>query len=176
MKSATIKAIIGGKEPYAYAFMTREHGYGHMNVRIRLAESEWSSRRPGSIMVSCQIGGDPDYKPHHEAPYAQRYGFDSENDQADLASLESAVKMMKKIGKYMDKCYEANGNSDCYAEFCHRVVRGSGAKSLITEPHDGWANGGVMADKDLFTVGGDSRDRLAEMEKNLIQAFSRKEA
>lgn len=176
MKSATIKAIIDGKEPYAYAFMTREHGYGHMNVRIRLTEPQWSSRRPGSIMVSCQIGGDPDYKPHHEAPYAQRYGFDSENDQADLASLEQAVKMMKKIGKYLDKCHEANGNPDTYAEFCQRIVRGSGVKSLITETFEGWTNGGLMVEKDLFTVGGDSRDRLVAMEKNLIQAFARNTA
>lgn len=171
---AAIKALIDSQEPYAYALMAREHGYGHMNVRIRLTAPSWSMSSRGAIVVSCQIGGD--FGDQSERPYAQRYGFDSDGNEADLATLERATKMMKKIAKYLDKCYEANGNPDTYAEFCHRIVRGSGVKDLITESGDGWNNGGQYVDKDLFAVGGDSRDRLAEMEKNLIQAFSHRAA
>lgn len=174
MKTA-IDSIIDGKDAYGYAFMTSEYGYGHMTVNIRGEAPAYGYRKNGVIKVTCQIGSS-DYAEQNAKPYAIKHGFDSQDSCIDAAELEVAVKLLRKIQKYLDKVEAINGYADDYAEFCHRVIVGSGVKHLITESGDGWASGGRIDEKQLYAVGGKSRARLVAMEAALIGRFSRKAA
>lgn len=171
-----IDAIIDSREAYAYAFMTSNNGYGHMNVTIRMVNPQLSSRANGTISISCQIGSDFGSEKEFCLPYARRYGFQSGSDQATLEEVELATKVLRKIRRHMDKVEELDGPPDDYADFCHRILIGSGVKDLIAEPMDGWVAGGRMCDKELFRIGGASKAKLKQMEANLIGRFSRKAA
>lgn len=171
-----IDTLIDGKASYAYAFMTRDRNYGHMTVNIRMAAPEYGWRKNGVIKISCQIGSDGTYDRQSEEPYAISYGLSSQYDSIQLEELEAGVKLMRKIGRHMDKMCLENGEPDGYADFCQRVLVGSGVSAMIVEPGQGWANGGLMRDKQLLLVGAASRKKLVEMENALIGAFSRKVA
>lgn len=175
MSNSMINSIIDGKSSYAYAYMTRDHGYGHMTIDIRPAVlTEWGSRQNGIIKISCQVGGGGDFD--DRAPYAIRYGMSTRDDVIQLDDIEPIAKMLKKIAKYLAKVESEMGRTYNYAEFCQRILLGSGVGALITEPDGGWVAGGRMSDKTLVTVGAASMRRLNQMQDNLIGAFSRKAA
>ncbi len=173
--SNIIDSIIDGKSAYAYAFMTSNCGYGHMIVNIRSeARSEFSGRSNAMIKITCQIGSGDGFDTR--GPYAIRYGLSSNDDVILPADIETVSKMVKKIEKYLAKTEAEMGPTRTYAEFCQRILLGSGVGALITEPQDGWVTGGRMSDKMLVNVGAASMKRLSQMEDNLIVAFSRKAA
>lgn len=170
MSSNLIDAIIDGKSAYAYAFMTRDRSYGHMVVNIRLGDN-----CPATIKVNCQIGS-PDGGRQNEEPYAIRFGASSNDDCIRTEDLERCLKVMRKIERYLEKVRFLYGNADTYAEYCQRILIGSGVATLIAEPNDGWVNGGLMKDKALIAVGAASQRKLKDMESALIGHFSRKAA
>lgn len=170
-----IESIIDSNSTYAYAFMTRDREYGHMSVNIRLGEPEFG-RNVGKLAITCQIGSYDGNFEQSSKTYAWSFGLNSHGDALKLPELERAVKIMKKVDRYLTKIEAEYGQPKSYAEHCQRILLGSGVTALITEPNDGWANGGLMADKKLFTIGARSMCRLIEMEANLCTAFARKAA
>lgn len=159
---------------YAYAWLEKSHGYGHMIIQINMVKTgEYSYRRPdGVIKISCQIGGEGD---RCSRTYAERYGFDARMGDGTLNELEAAVTIMRKIERYMRKMYEENGSAPSYANYCQRVLNGAGVKHLILSPFH-WSQGGNKRDMDLVSVGSSSAHRLDLMEKELLCVFQPKAA
>lgn len=173
MTKNNIDAVIDDStKSYAYAWLEKSHGYGHMNVVIMLAGDSAYRRPEGAIKITCQIGGDGDQS---KRVYAQRFGFDQRYGHGSLEELELAVKMMRKIHKHMDKMYAEYGSAPTHADFCQRILLGAGVKQLIVEPNH-WAGGGAMRDKHMVGVGVASSYRLAAMEKELLQSFAARAA
>ena len=170
-----IDSIIDSNSTHAYAFMTSDHSYGHMSINIRLGEHD-IGRNVGRLAITCQIGSYDGNPEQHNAPYAWSFGVTCQYDAIKLPELERYVKVLKKVDRYLAKQEADYGPPKSYAEYCQRVLLGSGVTALITEPNDGWVNGGKMADKKLFTIGARSMCRLVEMEANLCAAFARKAA
>ena len=172
-----IDTIIDGKETYAYAYITKSAGYAHMIVDIRQKQQQYSWRDPGMVKITCQVGSNGDYDRQCIEPYAVKHGFNSRGECISLEELVAATKIMKKIDKYLDACMVGRGFGTAdYAEYCQRVIVGSGAKWLIAEPFEGMVNGSRMAEKDLIKVGPDSLIRLALMKDTLVNIFARKAA
>ena len=167
------KIIDDNSIPYAYAYMTkaRDSIYGHMEIILRFTSPQHYSRPDGVIKITCQIGSDDPSCGGREAPYAQTYGFDPRYGKGSLPELEQAVKMMRKIERSLNVANKRMGRPTTFAMFAHRVILASGMKHMIAESFDGWANGGLMRDKELYTVGAKSLERLEVMEESLIAAF-----
>jgi len=171
MTKNRIDAVIDNNtESYAYAWLERSHGYGHMNVIISLAGKNEYRRPEGCIKISSQIGGEGEQS---ERIYAERFGFDQRYGHGSLEELEAGVKIMRKIEKRMKEMYETYGMPKTHAEFCQRILVASGAKQLIVEPNH-WANGSAMRDKEMVVVSAASAYKLEQMEKELLSFFSRK--
>jgi hypothetical protein len=176
MSKFQIDSIIDSKAGYAYAYLLQNgREYGHMEVHIRLDLGEFEYRSNCMIKISCQVGSGQsfEYKESHQKPYAMRYGASSNQEVINLEDLEKLTKVMRKIDKYVAKIESEYGPAETYADFCQRVLIGSGVKFLITEPTDGWAMGGRKSDGELFNTGSDSKRQFDKMEQALIARFQR---
>lgn len=177
MSKKEIDAIIDGTEMYAYAYLNREYGYGHMIVEIRLpATAKWSSRAGDLIEVRSQIGGDSNDE-WARKPYAigHRYksGFGGVGGCSELATLEAAVKYMRRIDKTLTKLYDELGNPSNTAEYAQRALVAVGCKNLVVHPGYWASSTHNISDGELYRVGATSAHYLKQMEEELIRKFER---
>lgn len=168
-------AIDDTSTSYAYAWLERSHGYGHMNVNIRFAGPGYN-RPGGCIKVTCQIGSGYEDSEQAHTIYCEKYGFDQDMGNGSLEDLENAIKVMRRIKKHLGKMYDTYGNAKSYAEYCQRILMGAGVKKLIADRDGFTRTSGMMRDKHMSNVGSQSLEALENMQSHLLAAFPKRRA
>lgn len=152
---------------YAYAGLTHDHGFGHINVHVY----EMFGYGQATLKLSCQTGSS---SPSTEVrSYAWKCGVSNDYEVVGLAVLKKGYFLMRRIENQLEKVRRERGRPESFGEYVVEVLRAAGVRKLYVNDQIGRpvSNHEAFPCFDPLREGDDARNVLIAMENELLRRW-----